>query len=241
MKNKNILVFEIKAREAHFKQPASNSTSLTFPVPPRTTIIGLLGAITGYENYSDIFSPENCDISIEINSLNMTFLEDLNYVGTNYKVKNIPFEYICEQNGGMLSYLIYITHKEDNILEDLKDRIINNRYYHGVPKLGKTECFAILNFIDMITDFEEMKKDDVIINTVIKANNILCFDMNRDYEEDRRIEAFTMPRILNKERYLESAENYIVPTNMKGIYVKEINDSYITLKLNDEIKNISWM
>lgn len=241
MNSKKILVFEMTGREAHFRQPASNSTAFTFPAPPRTTVIGLLGAITGYDDYVEKFSPDKCGVAVEINSVNKTYLEDLNYVGEKFDVKNIPFEYLYEENGNRISFLIYISHEDETVMEDLENRLKNNLYYHGVPKMGKTECFAILNYIGTFSDFDETNEGNVVIDTIVKLKDIEKLDIERDFEDERIISRILMPQVLTEDRYLKNAEDYIVPMNKKGVYAKKISSPYIKLKIGNEVKNITWM
>lgn len=47
----NIIAFELSGDYAHFSHPATIYSSLTYPVPPKTAIMGLLGAIIGEMNY----------------------------------------------------------------------------------------------------------------------------------------------------------------------------------------------
>lgn len=46
-----IIGFDISADYGHFSHPATVYSSLSYPVPPKTTVMGMLGAIMGLENY----------------------------------------------------------------------------------------------------------------------------------------------------------------------------------------------
>lgn len=46
-----LIGFEISADYGHFSHPATVYSSLSYPVPPKTTVMGMLGAIMGLENY----------------------------------------------------------------------------------------------------------------------------------------------------------------------------------------------
>jgi len=65
-----LLSFEIRGRFAHFRKFYTNSSSLSYFVPPRTTIIGMLGAILQYDrdSYYHIFNENDFRISVAVTS-----------------------------------------------------------------------------------------------------------------------------------------------------------------------------
>ena len=64
------LVFDIKGDYGHFKKYYTTSSPLTFSIPPRTTVSGMIGALIGLdkEEYLKYFSKEDAKIAIQINS-----------------------------------------------------------------------------------------------------------------------------------------------------------------------------
>ena len=47
----NIIAFRLFGDYAHFSHPETIYSSLTYPVPPKTTIMGFLAAVIGEEGY----------------------------------------------------------------------------------------------------------------------------------------------------------------------------------------------
>ena len=47
----SIIAFRLFGDYAHFSHPATIYSSLTYPVPPKTAIMGFLGAVIGEEEY----------------------------------------------------------------------------------------------------------------------------------------------------------------------------------------------
>lgn len=47
----SIVAFKLRGDYAHFSHPATIYSSITYPIPPKTAIMGLLGAIIGEEEY----------------------------------------------------------------------------------------------------------------------------------------------------------------------------------------------
>lgn len=59
-----IISFDVKSRKVNFRQIFSNSSSLTYLFPPLPTIQGMIGAIMGYAEYTEILSKEVCKIGV---------------------------------------------------------------------------------------------------------------------------------------------------------------------------------
>jgi CRISPR-associated protein Cas5h len=45
-----VLVFDITSDYAHFRKPYTTTSALTYSVPPRTAIVGLVGNIIGVKS-----------------------------------------------------------------------------------------------------------------------------------------------------------------------------------------------
>ena len=79
MNYREILIFDISSEYGHFRKYNTTTSPLTYSIPTRTAIAGILGAILGMEReiadgvYPDgavpvqeFFSKANCDIAIQI-------------------------------------------------------------------------------------------------------------------------------------------------------------------------------
>ncbi|HBM79479.1 MAG TPA: CRISPR-associated protein Cas5, partial [Clostridiaceae bacterium] len=57
-----VISLHFKGKMAHFRKYYSNSSALSYFIPPRTTIIGIVAGFLGYERdtYYEDFSLENC-------------------------------------------------------------------------------------------------------------------------------------------------------------------------------------
>ena len=64
------LVFEIKSDYGHFRKFYTTSSPLTFSIPPRTTVAGMISAVIGLdkEEYLKHFSKKDAKIAIQITS-----------------------------------------------------------------------------------------------------------------------------------------------------------------------------
>lgn len=136
-----VLSLHLKGKMGHFRRYYSNSSSLTYSIPPRTTICGLLAGILGMgrDSYYEKFSLESCDIAValrspikkQIHTLNLLKVEkdnDLN--GSQGVHTQTPTEMVMPDNirKGELHYQIWVHHKDADIMDKL-DKV-----------LGKIDC-----------------------------------------------------------------------------------------------------
>ena len=63
-----IIQFDISGKFAHFRKYYANNTALTYSLPPRTTVMGILAAILGRsrDSYYEEFSSDKILIGIAI-------------------------------------------------------------------------------------------------------------------------------------------------------------------------------
>ena len=64
----NILVFDLWSSYAHFKKPYTTTSPLTYSIPTRTSLAGILGALIGVDKdeYMDVFNQKNSKLAISI-------------------------------------------------------------------------------------------------------------------------------------------------------------------------------
>jgi CRISPR-associated protein Cas5h len=58
--------FTVRGEWAHFRRVEANRTKMTYRLPPRTTVAGMVAAISGYDrdSYYDLFGSEESAIAI---------------------------------------------------------------------------------------------------------------------------------------------------------------------------------
>ena len=84
-----IIQLEISGTFAHFRKFYTNSSSLTYTIPPRTAVCGLLASICEMQrdSYYDVFSHENLGVGIAVTPGFMAkkTMQTLNYVNVESK------------------------------------------------------------------------------------------------------------------------------------------------------------
>src|SRR5699024_8934235 len=123
-----IVIFELSGKFAHFRKFYTNSSSLSYSVPPRTTAEGIIAAILGYDrdSYYDLLNVDNLGIAVEKMNRTRKIMQSLNYIratspGDIISPKDhtqIPFELLTGDEN--VRYRFYVTHKEQTILEEIK-------------------------------------------------------------------------------------------------------------------------
>ncbi len=158
------LVFDVSGRYATFKTPETTRSALTFPFPPRTAIIGLIGAILGLprNSYWDLANPfRNSVIAVEVlqpsHKLGMT----VNFTQTKFPTRigemMIPIPSDPETQRGMntqqrLDLLVeprfrfYVGLNDDDMMDELENALRNHLFTYP-PYLGHANMLAEVEFI----------------------------------------------------------------------------------------------
>lgn len=141
---------------AHFRQPTTVSSRLTFILPPKSTAIGMLLAKVGLYKRIDknilLFKNkklrelfDNTFIAISLKRGIVKYMDYLNYISKKDKRKPTNIEYIVNP-----SYeIIYFLPKDDLILGEKNKEIIINKEIFKVY-LGYNECPATINLSEEI-------------------------------------------------------------------------------------------
>lgn len=164
------LVFDVFGEWAHFRRYYTTTSPLTFPAPPRTTIIGLLGAILGIDKDQnpESFSPEKCRVAVCILNPIQTFRLKENWrQGASgpeaFATARVPVELV--RNPG---YRIFVQHSDATLLAKFR-KYVENGESHYTPCLGITECLAEISFVNWLKpgDFEEGNLGAVLCASVV--------------------------------------------------------------------------
>lgn len=153
---KQFLIFDIWGDYAHYRKYYTTSSPLSFSIPPRTTLIGLISAIIGKgkSEYLEIMTKEQAEIAIRIiNPIKkIRMMQNLIHTKSGYwkPVKTashaprtpILFEYLKDPK-----YRIYFHHLDDQINSTLKTNLKNHKSVY-TPYLGISELIADFAFID---------------------------------------------------------------------------------------------
>jgi len=210
------LVFDIWGDYAHFRRFYTTTSPLTFPIPPRTALCGLIGAIIGLEKenneYLKYFAKDSAFIGLRLLSSvktsvkkvmiaeNLIDTKTARGIGMNL-IKNrtqIGFEFLKDPR-----YRIYFYHRDKTIYDTLKEKL---KYHKSVytPCFGLSENIANFEFIDELGTKVNIPVSDYIkIHSVLPTENIekqkgINFNIPGEYFSVRLPAEMTTERIITK-------------------------------------------
>jgi len=179
---RKVLVFDVSGRFAHFKQIHTTTSPLTYSIPPKTALSGMLACVLGKDRdtYYDDFSAENFEIGIKIKKpikkqrININYLsteEDSNDVmnlGKDFpesiERKRIPLEVVHSPE-----YRIYFWVESEELREDILDLFQKGKSVY-TPYLGLSEFIANIEFKGSYEAKKRTSEGVVIIDTVLPVD-----------------------------------------------------------------------
>jgi CRISPR-associated protein Cas5h len=226
------VVFDIESVFAHFRKIYTNSSSLSYSVPPRTTIHGILAAVLGYERDS-YYSLMDSSLHVSVKKNNPTYkmTHTLNYIraesaGDLVKAKKhtqIPLEVISSAPN--VSYKVYAAADKFSDMEMLIKRLKNNRYVFP-PTLGTAFFLADISNVSEAIFYEQDYCDFMEVSSIINADAV----------EEIKIKEMAllkekMPRAFGKERTIKSMASYYVE-DTGGTITTKLKKGYPCWKVN---------
>ncbi len=248
-----IVSFKLKGKMAHFRKVYSNSSALSYFIPPRTTIIGIIAGLLGYERdtYYEDFNRKKCKIAVGINQPVKKSIQTLNYLmikkpgDFNASMEHhsqTPVELVIPQNirTGYLEYQIWINHKDDKILDMLEKRVKSKLIYQssGISLgLGPAYNLGWIEYADIHQGENKGENGSVAISSIMPLNKVMDLFVER-MDEGYKLIKEEVPLEFNSERQIskEGLGQMVANLSQNQIYVKP--KSYIEL---EDKTNIMWM
>jgi CRISPR-associated protein Cas5h len=239
-----ILVFDLFAPLGHFKVPYTTTSPLTFPIPPKTSLYGILGAILGIDktSYIEKFNNIDCDVAIRLlnpvqkihiseNLINTKKVEMFARMNSRKAAPHtrIKIEFLKDP-----AFRIYVTMKDLGVLNDI-DKLLGEHKSVYSLSLGLSECIANYTYLGMF-DFTHVKNNSEFIkiasvlpaDSISDVKDVLVVDPGSKYIRVR------LPVKMNPNRELEEIKDFIVEAN--GHKIKARVKEYINITdLNENI------
>ena len=241
------VVFDIEGRFAHFRKFYTNSSSLSYSLPPRTTVEGLIASFLGFErnSYYEKMSSEKLHIAVKKNLPTRNITQTLNYIKATSVSKlnapdehtQIPFEVItgCDDEY-KVSYRIYAASGED-YMDELQDRLLKNKFVYP-PSLGTVFFQGNIENVSLCEILPEEEKGYVKISSVVSTEEIEDIKFG-EYQLIKE----RMPRDFGAKRQVKKSGSYIFDQRGKILEVK-LKNGYYVVKIFNEIRgkeNIVFM
>lgn len=177
------LVFDISGRYATFKIPETTRSALTFPFPPRTAILGIIGAILGLprNSYWNTDSPlRHSIVAMEVLQPGRRFGMTVNFTQTKYPTKigsiMIPIPSDPETQRGMNTqqrldllveprFRLYVDLNDNGLMNDLESAL-REHVFTFPPYLGHANMLAEVDFISRCT-YELLDPGEHTVSSVV--------------------------------------------------------------------------
>lgn len=242
-----MILFDVVGKFASFKKFYTNSSSMSYIFPPRTTIEGIIASIMGYDfdSYYEKLNFKKSLISVSLKSKIRTYIGTLNYMKIinsttfrnnmlkkkGYEYTQIPFEMILPEN--FLNNIIYRIYfkSDDSIMSKLEDKIINKKPVYPIT-LGNANMLATLNFVANAET--NVINSDEFINVV--SPSPLKYVNDIYMKDDIHIQKDIFPVSFDKNRYPRTME-YIFEREGKQYKIKT-DKTVLSVKYNNINENI---
>ncbi len=169
-----ILSFDIEGKFAHFRKFHGNNTAMSYSIPPRTTIIGMLAAIMGEEkdSYYENYQTEKLQVGIRVLSdlkksfhrLNLLMIKGNNdFRGGKGRVQT-PFEVVTgnDLKKDMVKYRVYLAPGKNNQLyHDVCKKLLSNDRQFNIS-LGIAGFSAFVTNVQAFSATEKMCNNEWI-------------------------------------------------------------------------------
>lgn len=248
MKSHKLLVFDISGEYGHFRKFNTTSSPLTYSIPTRSALSGILGAVLGIERetsagvfpegvipVNELFAPEKASFAIQIlNPINKTnigfnLLDTGKSAASFFNIKNrtqIEFELLKNPK-----FRIFFDHSNESIFNELSERIKNVRH-HFTPYLGLSQFTAMIDFVGEIgANFKSGIGEYVEIISAVNLSKLIednpiefkRKDINDKDDYNFFYSSDTLPMGMRRDRVITEYAEILIEQKGKSILVKTPN------------------
>ncbi len=215
MTDNRLIVFELSGEYGHFRKFNTTTSPLTYPIPTRTALTGLLGAVLGVERETapgrfpanvvpvqELFSQANCALSVQllapVKKVNIGF-NLLDTGNSFFEIRKsgrtqIEFELLKDPH-----FQVFVRLNNGALFDQLAERLMT-RNHHFTPYLGLSQFTATLQNARVSQGFIRSTTtgyvpiQSVINLSLLSATQPIEFDKTAHYYVE------TMPIELSRDR-----------------------------------------
>ena len=253
-----VLQIDVGGKLAHFRKYYANNTAMSFSIPPRTTIMGMLAGMLGRprDSYYDELASERIRIGIRVmqpikkNFHRLNLLKIVgkgDFDGSNGRIQT-PFEVVSglSISRDMVVYRLYVSCYEsgNETFQALKEAVLERQFQYALT-FGTANFTASLLSATLISDAELVSPTDwVLIHSAMPSDAVdaLDFDRQRTTDTLQSIEEELLPGdfIGNFDRELRRMDRVLFSTTASGVRVR-LNKPYYVLTLPTETQHVLFM
>lgn len=190
-----IMIFDVRGEYGHFRKFNTTSSPLTYLIPTRTSLSGLLGAVTGYgrEEFYHAFSKDKAHFAVQVlhplkkqgisfNLINTK--EGMNRIKTRTQVK---FEFVKNP-----AYRIFFSHTDSELMKLIENRL-RIRDYIFYPYLGLAQLIADVRLITVTEAEQKLNDSDKAVQLLTAVNLKKCLPEGIRIDPELRYSSAIMP------------------------------------------------
>lgn len=251
MNSKEVLVFDLQSEYGHFRKYNTTTSPLTYSIPTRTAIAGILGAILGMERelrdgvypegaepVQEFFSKDRSDIAVQI--IHPVKKENIGFNLINTKMSfydltkagrtQIEFELVKD-----VHYRVYLAMENKVKFNELSERIVHKRH-HFTPYLGLAQFTTQVDFVQRAIAQQVPGNGD--FTEIITAVNMskLQGEPPVEFQREYFYSANNMPIAMDRDREVLEYSEVLIEKNGNPLKVK-VSDYYTI----DGIGNILFL
>jgi len=211
------LVFKLWGDYAHYRKIYTTTSPLTYAIPTRTSLAGLVAGIIGLEkdSYHKHFSSGVSGFGIQLlKSVDKTTI-NLNLTDTKYgdaipqgRRTQIPFEFVKNPE-----YKIYVNLEDDELHNKLKGMLESGESYY-TPCLGLSECLANIEYRGEQKTTIRKVDGEILVNTVIDTSrNNLVLNEGCRYGREK------IPLYMDEKRNVLGFGDIVYKADGKGLTI----------------------
>lgn len=259
-----VLTFDVFGKLAHFRKYYANNTAMSYSIPPRTTVMGMLAAVLGYQrdSYYEMLASDKIRIGLRtlapvkksfhrLNLLSLKSLGDAMKGGGDFSGRGgriqTPFEVVSglDISKDMVGYRIYLSPYEagTSLYHLLKEKLQSNQREYNLT-LGLASFSAHIKNVRYYEQVEAIHSSDtILIDSAVISETVeeLLFskeyDIGSNYLEEELLPADFLQ---NGRRELAKLNRTLFSTRNLPLEVK-LSVPYYHLVDEDETQNIVFL
>jgi len=220
-----VLVFDVWSEYAYFRKFFTTTSPLTFSLPPRTALCGLMGAILGFpkESYLEKFPRNDASFAVRLmnpvkkvrfseNLIDTESVQTMNIIKQHTRIK---FEFLKDAR-----FRIYFSHTDPDIYVAAREMIANHKCVY-TPCLGISEHIANFGYIGEFPLKKIEMPHEISLESVIPKDQIqkIQFESGKEYMTE------TLPNEMEKDRTVTEYQQFMFERNGKPI-LATVNHHY---------------
>ncbi|MCD5397736.1 CRISPR-associated protein Cas5 [candidate division NPL-UPA2 bacterium] len=233
-----LIVFQLKGYFAHFLRAEASASALSYPIPPRTVILGMLGAVLGLPKDKPQVVLEPASIAIRgrvpkthWHRVKLRKDPPAPLPRVIKKTQKVDKKKITPEKAALIlqewlfkpDYTVWVSVPE-LYNRQLKERLEQRRWYF-TPSLGLSEMMADIEYLGL-NGCSPLPKGTYDIQSVF-PQDAGALDMEQIFKKKLAIHSLQMPRSLTPDRVFSHCAYFVerdakpVPVNTKQAYKVE--------------------